>query len=1084
MEHPCVGAPVNCSTGNQTEEQTDLVVGGRGPGLRLTRSYNSLLAVEQKEAGVFGFGWTGPYSARLEVSGETATVYHDNGSAVVFTLKGSSYEPASWVEATLIKQGSSYVYTLPNQSKLEFNSEGRLSREADRDGNTLTMAYNASHQLKTATDGAGRKLTFAYNAEGEVASVTDPLGHVVEYKYSSGNLVAVTIEKKIRWEFEYDASHELKKMTDGRKNSVTSEYDGSHRVIKQVIAGHERKFKYGSPAGSETTLTEPNGAETVEHFNLGGLATQITRAAGTSLASTTEYEYDNSYGLVKMTDPNGHVTEYGYDAAGNKTSEKDPNGDEKKWKYDSTHDIETETTPKGEVTTIKRNANGDPEVIERTIGAETQTTTYKYDSQGDVSEETNPLKHTTQYEYDPAGDRKSATDPEGNKRTWEYNEDSQGITETSPRKFMTKTERDEQGRPIKVTDPLGHTTETKYDGNGNIETQTDGNGHTTKYTYNEENLPTKVEEPNGDSTETGYDSEGKMTSHKDGNVHTWEYKRNLLEQITEEITPLNHATQKKYDKAGNLEKVVDPEGHTTTNKYDESNRLKEVSYSTGKPAGVKYGYDQDSHVTKMSDGTGETLNTYDKLDRLMESKNGAGKLVKYEYNLANEPTKITYPNGEAVTRAYDNDGRLEKVTDWTTNETKFSYNPDSQLTATVFPSGTGDEDTYAYNEADQMTQVKMAKGGTTSLGTLTYTRDGDGQVKKTTTTVLPGSASSEEVYDQSNRLTEANGSAYTYDAANNPTKIEGKGTYAYNEASELEKGPTNTYTYNTNGQRTETKPSKGPTTSYAYDQTGNLITVKRPKEEPVTEINDSYTYDGTNLRQSQTINGTTTNLTWDTAETLPLTLTDETNSYIYGPENLPIEQINTEKKPLYLHHDQQGSTRLLTNPTGTTETAYTYNPYGTTNAKKGTTTTPLQYDAQYTNTDTELIYLRARTYDPTTAQFLTLDPALPTTNEPYTYTTDNPVNRDDPSGECLIPPSPNKVHCENLKRLYMSSVQKLKKLDAELTALIIEYRLLTNPFQRIANVLAGERVLEKIQKYTNDLDIVIGRLRFECSDFS
>jgi hypothetical protein len=40
---------------------------------------------------------------------------------------------------------------------------------------------------------------------------------------------------------------------------------------------------------------------------------------------------------------------------------------------------------------------------------------------------------------------------------------------------------------------------------------------------------------------------------------------------------------------------------------------------------------------------------------------------------------------------------------------------------------------------------------------------------------------------------------------------------------------------------------------------------------------------------------------------------DGTNSYIYGPEGHPVEQVNSEEHATYLHHDQAGSTRLLTN---------------------------------------------------------------------------------------------------------------------------------------------------------------------------
>ncbi len=64
------GKPVNCATGNEVESQTDLIVGGRGPGLRMTRTYNAQLAAKQGVAGIFGYGWTCSYSAHVELSEE------------------------------------------------------------------------------------------------------------------------------------------------------------------------------------------------------------------------------------------------------------------------------------------------------------------------------------------------------------------------------------------------------------------------------------------------------------------------------------------------------------------------------------------------------------------------------------------------------------------------------------------------------------------------------------------------------------------------------------------------------------------------------------------------------------------------------------------------------------------------------------------------------------------------------------------------------------------------------------------------------------------------------------------------------
>jgi len=404
----------------------------------------------------------------------------------------------------------------------------------------------------------------------------------------------------------------------------------------------------------------------------------------------------------------------------------------------------------------------------------------------------------------------------------------------------------------------------------------------------------------------------------------------------------------------------------------------------------------DGVRTKMTDGTGTTQYAYDQLDRLTETEDGHKEVVKYEYNLGNQQMKITYPNGKAVARAYDKDGRLEKVTDWNSKATKFSYNQDSDLGKTTFPSETKDEDTYAYNHADQMSEVKMKKSSET-LASLVYTRDNDGQVKTTTSKGLPGEEKPSYEYDANSRLTKGAGVAYEYDAANNPTKL-GTGTYKYNSGNELETGPSLTYSYNEEGQRTKTTPEKGPAVTYGYDQAGDLTSAERPKEGETSEIKDSYAYNGDGLRVSQTISGGTSYLVWDTAEELPLLLSDGTNSYIYGPGGLPIEQISSGGTTSYLHHDQQGSTRLLTGSTGTVTGKCTYGAYGVPTCE-GATTTPLGYDAQYTSSDTGLIYLRARTYDPATAQFISVDPEVKQTRTPYSYAGDDPIDRADPMGK-------------------------------------------------------------------------------------
>jgi RHS repeat-associated protein len=124
----------------------------------------------------------------------------------------------------------------------------------------------------------------------------------------------------------------------------------------------------------------------------------------------------------------------------------------------------------------------------------------------------------------------------------------------------------------------------------------------------------------------------------------------------------------------------------------------------------------------------------------------------------------------------------------------------------------------------------------------------------------------------------------------------------------------------------------------------------------------------------------------------------DANFYVYGPSHMSVEQINNSTGTIqYLHHDQAGSTRLLTGSTGTVTGKCSYAAYGAPTCE-GTTTTPLGYAGQYTSSDTGLIYMRARVYDPATAQFLTVDPLNKLTRAPYTYVNDNPLTYADPLG--------------------------------------------------------------------------------------
>jgi RHS repeat-associated protein len=146
------------------------------------------------------------------------------------------------------------------------------------------------------------------------------------------------------------------------------------------------------------------------------------------------------------------------------------------------------------------------------------------------------------------------------------------------------------------------------------------------------------------------------------------------------------------------------------------------------------------------------------------------------------------------------------------------------------------------------------------------------------------------------------------------------------------------------------------------------------------------------------VNGTTSHFAYDLSSGTPLILTDGTTDYVYGPGGLPIEQVTSSGSPIYLAQDQLGSTRLLTNSSGAVVGTYSYDPAGNITSETGTATTNLLFAGQYLDQESGLYWMRARYYDPATAQFISVDPLNTGATSPYSYASDNPVNFTDPSG--------------------------------------------------------------------------------------
>jgi RHS repeat-associated protein len=707
--------------------------------------------------------------------------------------------------------------------------------------------------------------------------------------------------------------------------------------------------------------------------------------------------------------------------------------------YNSFNQVLTTTDPNGVATTYTYDSNGNLMSSSRPLAgsSQIQTTTYNHDDAihpGDVTSMVDPDGRTWTYGFDANGYRNSVADPLGNTATSVFNNDGWVTSSVSPKgnvagcgcaaTYTTTYGHNAFGQVTTVRDPLGHVTNRGYDPNQNLVSLIDGLSNQTTYVYDLANQLVQTKRADTPQTilTTDYNSDGTVQAQKDGKDNPIQrYTYDHLARVQTVMDALGNLTTYTHDGAGNLLTKQDPGGNCsaspktgcTTYVHDAANQLTGISYSDGvTPNVTNITYDGNGLRTDMTDGTGTSNWAWDSLHRLTSYKNGAGYQVQYTYNLRNLAAVITYPGtSQTVTRGYDDAGRLTSVQDWLGNSTTFGYDENSNLATEILPAGTGVVDTFTVDAADRLKSISVDQG-TTNLFAATYTRNGANQLTSDSSATA---TQNNYKYTPLNQVCYAGADTsgacssppsgsqpFRYDGADNLVTIGGT-TQLFNAADQL------CWTYTGPNSNDCSSPPAGATT-YTYDTRGNRaaagsISLGYDQANRLTSYGGAssatYAYDGTDLRQSKSIAGGTNQFVWDEHAGLPLLLQDGASAspvrYVYGPGGLPLEQIQGSTV-LFYHHDQLGSTRLLTDTGGASQATYSYDPYGNITSSVGSVTNPFQYSGAYTDPESGLYYLRARYYDPTTAQFLTVDRMVSTTRSPYGYAEANPVNHSDPWG--------------------------------------------------------------------------------------
>ena len=142
---------------------------------------------------------------------------------------------------------------------------------------------------------------------------------------------------------------------------------------------------------------------------------------------------------------------------------------------------------------------------------------------------------------------------------------------------------------------------------------------------------------------------------------------------------------------------------------------------------------------------------------------------------------------------------------------------------------------------------------------------------------------------------------------------------------------------------TRHRPPVPRATTYGYNQANQLTSYTPPPLAPPPATPITATASALPAPGPQ---NTTASYAWDRDTTVPDCSPTATPGTSTAPTACPSSR-SAPQHPTYLHHDQHGSTRLVTNTTGAVTGTYTYDAYGKTTSHTGPATTPFQYTGQY-----------------------------------------------------------------------------------------------------------------------------------------
>jgi RHS repeat-associated protein len=849
-----------------------------------------------------------------------------------------------------------------------FDPEGRLILNIPKEGFATRYEYDANGNKTVMTDANGNKTLFEYDALNRLTKTTDPLGAVTKFVYdASGNLIETTdaqgnkttasfdfLNRLIgstgplgdKTHYKFDESGNKIAMTDPLGNTTNFQYDFNGNLIEKINAdGSYTKYtndKFGRPVEE----IDANGNKTLTKYDQLGRITSITDAMG----KMTEFEYDNIGNRIAVIDAMGNKTKFSFDRLNRVTKVKDAMGGETKNKYDGKGNIIKITDARGSDLNYEYNSSG---LITRATNEGGLITKFKYDRNGNrvqTSLISDKNIHNSFYGFDALNRMISSTDALGDTVKTEYDLLGNKITEINALGAKVRNDFDANGHLIKTTDTFGNKQINTYDLNGNLISATDMNGNTKQLAYDTENRLISMTDPSGNTLKYEYDGIGNKIAVIDPTGIKTSYKFDADNRLIATLNEKDNGDIYEYDSLGNKisQSKISADGKTfgkTTYTYDPLRRLTSATDALG--GTVKYGYDENSNRTRITDQNGAvSITEFDRMNRPSETKDALGNTETYKYDGFGNLIALTDKNGITESREYDalsrmirkqkgdiiitqkydalgnitdiadNSGEIKsdyneigfltKTTDAKGNETKYSYDKTGNVLDRSDLSGTVD---YKYNNRNLIEQIAFTPKESKEAQLFKYSYDPRGF---NTSVVSPDGAQTTNNYDELGRLiaiktNDKLSMRYEYNDFDMKTKsmtltgdTKTEESYNYDDAGRLAKwtkdGKTTEYNYDPAYNRVSVT-ADGKTSNYTYNQLNQLVAdgisnYEYDKNGSLTKIISAA--GSTALSGAPTVD-TDVSLTWDPLNRLTDYKSDKTDiSYSYDTLNRMTARNNTK----------------------------------------------------------------------------------------------------------------------------------------------------------------------------------------------